>query len=707
MLLLLVLLNRPMLSLIQARGEPSVLAVLVDDSMSMQVADAGASELQPTTRMEAVKAVLNQGLLSSLAEKHQVRLYRFSSGPSTVGIATDNDEARKLSKSVGEMKPAGQSTRVRESVQQVAQQLQGQRLAGIVLFSDGREMPATAEEQLGELGGVRVYPVPVGTSSRIRNISIRSVSNQDVAFKGDMIAIRVKLDVTGMDAGQKVVLRLKDSSGGAITDAKGAEVVSELTVGEEKTYETDLVMPAKEAKVMDLAVEANAVPGEITVDDNSRALQVTVLEATVNLLYVDGYPRWDYRYLKVQMMRDKTVELSTILTSADPGYVQEGDRPIRFFPQNLEQMLEYDVLIIGDVDPRQFTDAQLGMMRDFVMKRGGGFGMVAGPRFSPQAWRGTPIEAVLPVDISPVASEEPVEPFRPVITAEGRESPIFRFFADREVNERYIAEVLPKLFWFARGLSVRPAVAEVYAEHPTMTGPDGRKAPLLVVGRPGAGRSLFSAIDDSWRWRYYTGESIFDTYWVQQIRYLARGRKVGQRKLAFASVRPVYEAGEQVQLEMRVIDDVLGTQLPDSVPVEVYDGNGRLVARENLQRQSTRRDVFRYLMPATEVGRFIAKIPSLAPGVDAASASFDVQIPRLELSDPRPARTHLGQFAASTDGRVIELNNAARELAAIPSAARVVPVQTGWPLWSSPLILAVVAVLLAAEWVMRKFGGMV
>ena len=437
-------------------------------------------------------------------------------------------------------------------------------------------MPATGDEpDLLRVAGARVFAVPVGSESRIRNVAIRSVSAQDVAFKGDVVAVRVKVAVTGADAKSPVTLRLLKNDGSLVEGVGSKQATASVDASQDGVYDADLLMRATEVGSMDLVVEAGALPGEITLDDNTRTLQISVLDAKVSLLYVEGYPRWEYRYLKTQMMRDKTVELSTLLTSADQGYAQEGNKPIRYFPQTMEQLMEYDVVLMGDVDPRQFTDAQVQMLREFVMKRGGGLGMIAGPRYAPYAWRGTPLEAVLPVDITNARPDETaVEAFRPVLTPEGQDSPMFRFFADRAENERFVREGLQPMYWFARGVTARPAISEVYAEHPTLTGPDGRKAALVVVGRPGAGRVLFSAIDDTWRWRYYTGESIFDTYWVQQIRYLARGRKVGQRKLLFTSVQRVYEAGEQVQLEARVVDDVLASQLPDSLGVEVYDQGG-------------------------------------------------------------------------------------------------------------------------------------
>src|SRR5438105_14333446 len=106
------------------------------------------------------------------------------------------------------------------------------------------------------------------------------------------------------------------------------------------------------------------------------------------------------------MIRDKPIDISCLLTSADPTCRQEGDIPITRFPESIEELMAYDVVLIGDVDPRQFSDAQLQLISDFVSKKGGGFGMVAGMRFSPAAYRNTALEALLPVNINKVESEE-------------------------------------------------------------------------------------------------------------------------------------------------------------------------------------------------------------------------------------------------------------------------------------------------------------
>jgi uncharacterized membrane protein len=728
--IVLFLLNRPILSLGQSRTEPSVLAVLIDDSASMRVPDTG-TPADPQARLQTVQKLLagdNSQLLQSLARKHNLRLYRFDSDAAPIADVQPPADPKKpvdfkpAADAIASLAPEGQSTQVLSSILTTLQDLQGERVAGVVVITDGRDTPArNITEQLATLKsyGAKVYPLAIGSDQEPKNIEVQSMQVDDVAFKGDMVNVKASVRGTGYEAGHTVHVQLKDKKTGAIlTGVDGTPAEKNITLPDDKPVDVELQWKTTEVGNKDVVVEAVKQPGELDESDNSRSTLVSVLDAKISVLFVDGYPRWDYRYLKTALIRDKSIAVSCLLASADFNFLQEGNKPLPssgknsagHFPDTLDQLMDYDVVIFGDVDPRYFSDSQLQLVNEFV-NRGGGFAMIAGERFSPQAFRNTPIEPLLPVSLSRVEITDPTvaitQGFRPVPTKAGEATSVFRFFADAAKNADFIKHDLPEVFWYCKGITAKPSVGEVLAEHPTDIGPDGHKAPILVAGRFG-GRTLFSAIDDSWRWRFYTDESVFDTYWVQQLRYLARNRKIGERRITLTAEQPSYELGQQVRLTLRVIDPGLVRQLPDQIRVQVKDSSGNPIRTETLVRtEGSGGETFAGSFTADKVGKFSVNLPPIVAGVDTMEVPVDVALPRLELVDPRVDRVALSRLAGETLGKTIELKDAAAELAAIPSAAKVLPIISGQPLWNAPITLVVFVLLVSAEWITRKLNGMV
>ena len=368
--------------------------------------------------------------------------------------------------------------------------------------------------------------------------------------------------------------------------------------------------------------------------------EIPVLEQKITVLYVEGRPRWEYRYIKSEMIRDKTVDISCILTSAEPNYAQAHTEisepatyrffPFNTFPTKMDQLMECDVVLFGDVDRRDFTDAQLQLISDFVGKKGGGFGMIAGEQWSPGSYRETPIDRLLPVRVTGSEPQKRVadvsEGFRPVLTRDGAASPMYRFYDDPKENEVFVKETLLPMYWYCglsgklsnEGIRIhvkRGAVA--LAEHPTDAEPDGSKAPLLVVGRFGAGQTLFSAYDETWRWRFYTGQSHFDSYWIQQLRYLARNRKLCRKRVTLCPDRASYHPGQRtVHLTLRIYDPELLPKLSGKMTIKLIDARTKAVVRtEILQNSPDRQERYVGSFPADRAGIF--RVAVVEPALQA------------------------------------------------------------------------------------------
>ena len=89
-------------------------------------------------------------------------------------------------------------------------------------------------------------------------------------------------------------------------------------------------------------------------------------------------PRWEFRYLKNAILRDKSIQFSAILTDADASLGGEGNVPIMAFLADKRALYEYDIVILGDV-AKYFTSQNLEHIKGFVEERGGSLiVMVAG-----------------------------------------------------------------------------------------------------------------------------------------------------------------------------------------------------------------------------------------------------------------------------------------------------------------------------------------
>lgn len=501
--------------------------------------------------------------------------------------------------------------------------------------------------------------------------------------------------------------------------------------------------------------------GEHTAENNSAWVDVTVLDNRLRLLYVDGYPRYEYRYLKNAALREQTVDISVLLIEADESFVQEGSEPIRRFPETPEELNRYDVVLLGDVDPRGgwLSSAQMDMLLDFVGNRGGGFGLIAGERFTPQRFLGTPLEKLIPVRIDPTFlgryDATLVSGFRPQLTREGKRSRVFRFAADHTESERLFAG-FPEMFWLARTLGARPG-ASVLSEHPTIRSPSG-PMPVVVTGRYGAGTLFFQATDDTWRWRRHQGELLHDTYWVRVMRELMPGTRMAQdRRFVLRTDRRTYPYGTGVQVQIEIFDSQLLSEQRDVIPIVVtatpaphetpsqsessgaVDGGGEVTAESPLDEQGEggarlgmssiedpsyeqqtvvgRFDLHR-LGPESNrfegtwvppvPGRFTVQATEFAPqaGRRGARTLIRVEPPDLEARRPEADHETLERIARVSGGKVLDLDELQEGFNAIRDRSVMIPDDVTEPLWDSRLVLVLFATMISMEWILRKVFGL-
>ena len=267
------------------------------------------------------------------------------------------------------------------------------------------------------------------------------------------------------------------------------------------------------------------------VENNRIERTVNVRKEKLKVLLVDGEPRYEFRYLKNYLEREESIDLGVVLLSSDPEYSEQDRSALPTFPAAKEELFAYDVVLIGDADPSFLSAAQMQNLVEFVTEKGGGLLFIAGENFNPLSYKGTPLEPLLPIELAearnPSAVGAGIAAFRPELTARGALAAPSSASATTRPTSAQIWQALPELFWFLEAPRKKPA-AQVLAVHPTLSGSDG-KLPIVLYQFVGAGKSMFNAVDDTWRWRFRVGDRYFGRYWIQTIRFLARSKLLGRR----------------------------------------------------------------------------------------------------------------------------------------------------------------------------------
>jgi hypothetical protein len=750
--MVLLLLGRPMLVMRRNQVEPSVVAVLVDRSASMARADVAASpeddrraSPKPESRWSAaLRAVAapTVGLISRLLlpdagaptgersrddddGRVRVELWDFGAGTSRIGSASRLDQIPALRQSLESMRPAQPRTDIPRALDSVLEQTRGARLSGIILVSDGRQTAASSLESAlaqAQARSIPVYAVAAGSPVPPRDVAVTSLWHEEDVFVFDAVSLDVRLALRGFETPTPVEVELRNPDTGEVLSRSAVEAS-----GGETVCRTELQYRPATVGRKTLRVVAVPQPGEEDLQNNRADVVINVHDERVSVLYVESVPRYEYRYLKNLLLRESTIESSCLLLDATPGFTQEGSLPIQRFPRSVEELNRYEVVILGDVDPRGdwLSPVQESMLVDFVSVQGGGVAFVAGERNMPHRLSRTRLEKLLPVRISPRffgRYEQTLdEPFLPKLTPEGLAHPMFRF-ANLPADSRDLIATLPGWYWFALVEGPKPA-ASVLAVHASARGPEG-PVPLAVLGRYGAGRTLYLGSDDLWRWRQYVGESYYENVWLQAIRTLARGRKLGPgRRWRLQTDRKQYDLGQSVNLELT---DLRAGDLAtvDEVPVSVRDQLGDLVGRLLMAprapaaRPYAESDLFpQDAAPMTFEGRFIppsdggftfyADVPTQVTQSQPVAASVTVAARDPERAQPEADYEGLKQLAERSGGAFHLATDDLGVLArSIPDRSVDVPDDVEESLWDTRLALLLFVGLITTEWIIRKAVGL-
>lgn len=649
LLLLVIVLGGPYVRLDETIQRKPVLGWIVDESSSMQL-PAGPFEgpkANSLTRTHVLDQSLSQHakMIESLSERFDVKRYRVARRVRTV---QEDQTLQPLSAS-----DAGE-TALGDALLKAIDDAAGRMLGGIVMFTDGQNttgadpMAVLRRAGAGDGGEVsasaaRVWAVPIGSDELPADLALVDVLAPAQVTQGDTVSILATVQSTRLD-GRSVSVKL----------IQGAKTLDSGTIitREGQRIQIPLSYTADESGEQLLRVVVESAPEEPVTDNNACTVRLSVGSDREKVLVIEGYPRWDFRFLDHAMRRDRGVEPTFVMESQ---LIADGVRPgdmarAAKLPTDAKEWAAYHLVMVGDVSEHLLTAQAQATLKQAVEDEGVGLIVQAGPEHMPHEFADGPLAELLPLKVTEQAGVEApaFSPFRMTVTATGALQPTFAVYSSATKN-RQIWSQMPEFYWAA---ATEPGVKPGATLMAEFSSPSGAR-PLIAEHFAGRGRVMFIGADGTFRWRRNIGDYLFYRFWGQAIRHAGRAAARGADESWIEASPHEVEVGGEVAIELFAVSGSGQPSREQKQTVHVTGPDGQAVGTIEvgaIRQAGHYRGIWRAQQPG-EITLSYAE----ARG-KRAEARVAVRDSGRERLKPTVDRDALGSLADASGGGMIELD---------------------------------------------------
>lgn len=680
---ILILLWQPAILVSTLKPQQNVVAVVVDNSLSMNQADDG----QP--RLDKAKSLLQGGVLTDLQKRFQTRVYRLG------------DVAERVTK-LDTLTAQSSSTHIGDGLKQIVFESAGLPLGAVVLLTDGSDNAGGIDySAISELRNrsIPVHTVGFGRERLAKDLEIADVQVPARALQDSRIAAQITLKQTGY-SGRKVRLTVKDA--GKVLSSR------DVTLGKEDNLQTETVLfQAGKPGARALTIVAEGLGDEENTKNNSTARMVNVEAGKPRVLYFEGEPRWEYKFIRRALEDDKAVQLVSMLRTTQNKIYRQGIGEAKEleegFPSKVEELFGYQALVIGSVELGTFTVAQQELIKEFVDRRGGGLLMLGGrAALSDGGYAKSPLVDLLPVTLPDRKGTFHRDPATVSLAPAGFDSLICRLVEDPAQNvERW--KKLPYLADYQE-IGTPKAGAAVLAQ----LNPGGRgEMPFLVTQNYGRGRSAVLATGGTWRWQMSQPleDTTHEVFWQQLMRWLVTDTP-GQVISSVSKPTLLDEAKTKISVEVRDKSYLPAADVAVEAHVMGPQGSGGTFA---MSPDPVTPGLYTADFTADRSGQYLTEITARRGNEEVGRdvLTFQRQDGVAENFHTNQNRDLLEKLAQQTGGRYWKPDDLKKLPEEISYSEAGISVRETRDLWNLPAVFLLLVGLRGAEWLLRRKWGVV
>jgi len=697
--LLVIALAGPVLRHVTTLRQLGRVVIAVDCSASMQLSD-DTVEKSAKSRFQRAEDLLLKGttpLLKKLAEMQDVELVALR-GMNTQRLWWHRQGGKDTSGDLPQSFELSAST-PNTNLDQTLRAALGPATTGtaLVVLTDGQHNTSGSPEEFSnavKASGTAIFPVGFGTEIPPPDLSLLDVTAPESVFTKETFQGRLTVN-DSMPSGVPALVRIECQ--GKLLWQKEFTTTGKGEKSFEFSFPVTQLPPAvpssRDKTLRSLNIQISASGDRSTLEktrsNNGRELAIHLLEKKRKVLIMDGRPRWETRYIHNHFDRDDrwqaTLILDDLSDSPANGTLQ------RSFPKTRDELLSYDLLILGEAAVTRFKPEHLDWIVEFVEKRGGGLIMIDGQRGHLKSWATGKTASLIPVRFEPSSIKNPASSIE--LTTDGQRFDALRLSDSPSANAT-LWPTLPKVNWHSNVEPLPAAITLATAQQP-----------VLIFRQVGAGAVLYLGTDELWRWRFQVADLYHQRLWMQLGAWIAAPPfQIDQKQLAVGTDRLRYSPGESSEIRVRVRNDK-GEIITDAQPRAYLLHEGNEVATLQLEADPTHIGVYRALTPPLKAGTYeiaVAEGPS-APRSDARLSLHVADTGNPEWATLTMNRPLLETMAQNSGGRFLREEQAATDLPNLLQTLdrkQVITQETN--LWSSWWWFGAAILLLTAEWLLRK-----
>lgn len=684
---------------VSEKGENTV-AWVVDHSSSMNRSDTqGSGATEQTSRLESALSIIESIALDESSD--------FS--PSLHGIGGELSSTDSISE-LGDL-PTSANTNIAGSLEALLSTINDTALAAVVLLTDGADNAQEFDAQWWkaiEASGVPIHTVGIGQPLDRFDVELADVSVPDRVAPNSLVTARLRIRHA-----QAQTARVRVSAGKDLLFAADVQLPADVN---QSLHTIKFPSGDKGVRQLEFSVESELPDsdGSIDVDpipqNNRQPRIVQVVDSPKRILYVEGEPRWEYKFIRRALHNNPSVEIVSLLkTSPNKFYRQGVESPEELangFPRTREELFRYDAVIIGSFDAAELVTQQQAALRDFVSIRGGSLLMLAGRQgLADGGWGRSVTAAALPVVLNNRLNSETFgrSRWKAVPTLAGLRTPWLRLTDDESAvvdawqglpalaDAQSLGQTKPGAVTLLERVSVEQQIAET--------------EPLLVTQRYGKGRSTVLGTSGTWRWQMSlpSDDDRHERFWTQLLSAIVEN-SVPQVNIELE--RPVLRDAQTATVSVTAFNTDYSALRQATYPVKISTPEGVV---STVQLYADEEQAGRYVgeVPVGETGAYSISANSVLNG--EAPTTLPSQTERWWVGESNNAEFYnsqlneelLRRISDVSGGRYVNFENVSDLRSIVTENNAALKRESRLPLWNMPFFFLCLLLFKLTEWLLR------